>query len=114
MQIQQLAPLDHERLRTIRLRALRDAPDAFSGTLEETLARPRESWIEQLEKLATFVATLDGHDVGMVRIARPDTGGTASLLSMWERGHCVAFREVSQNSDSAISMGYALTRSPRS
>jgi ribosomal protein S18 acetylase RimI-like enzyme len=83
MQIQQLTPVDHERLRTIRLRALRDAPDAFSSTFEETLARPRESWVEQLEKLATFVATLDGHDVGMVRIARPDTGATASLLSMW-------------------------------
>jgi hypothetical protein len=25
-----------------------------------------------------------------------------------ERGHCVAFREVSQNSDSAISMGYVV------
>jgi len=59
-----------ERLRTIRLRALHDAPDAFGATLEEAEARPLESWDEQLEKIATFVATTGGCDQGLVR-ARP-------------------------------------------
>ena len=72
------------RLRAIRLRALRDAPEAFASTAEETAARPPESWTEQLETLPTFVAVDAGNDVGMVRGALdPDDGDLVWLLSMW-------------------------------
>ena len=65
--IEHLSAGDGERLRAIRLRALRDAPDAFGTTLEEAAAQPPESWDRQLEQLATFVATGGGYDLGLVR-----------------------------------------------
>ena len=84
MDTQRLMPDEGERLRAIRLCSLRDAPNAFSSTFEETAARPRESCRKQLEELATFVAVRDGVDVGIVRGAefegKPDA---AILLSMW-------------------------------
>jgi GNAT superfamily N-acetyltransferase len=71
-------------LRAIRLRALRDAPDAFSSTLEEAAARSSESWTSQVIELPTFVAVSDGVDVGMVRYAQDGTGAeTGCLISMW-------------------------------
>lgn len=84
MKIVRLHPDEGERLRSIRLRALRDAPDAFGSTLEETAVRPPESWRQQLTDLATFLAVIDGEDAGMVRSALAD-GSTEDvyLLSMW-------------------------------
>jgi GNAT superfamily N-acetyltransferase len=84
MTIEQLVAGDGERLRAIRLRALRDAPDAFGATLEEAEARPPEDWDDQLEQLATFVATLDGCDMGLVRAVHHDHLRDAGcLISMW-------------------------------
>ena len=82
--IEHLSAGDGERLRAIRLRALRDAPDAFGTTLEEAAARPPESWDRQLEQLATFVATASGCDLGLVRGTPHDHFLDAGyLISMW-------------------------------
>jgi GNAT superfamily N-acetyltransferase len=82
-----LEQLDSEagpRLRSIRLRALLDTPDAFGSTYEETVARPAESWSEQLRNLPTFVAVSDELDVGVVRCGRDNANTrTAWLISMW-------------------------------
>lgn len=83
-QIELLGPDDGLRLRRLRLRALADAPDAFGSTLEESEARPLSSWTRQLRDLPTFVAVIDGQDVGMVRGGPdPTDDRTAWLLSMW-------------------------------
>jgi GNAT superfamily N-acetyltransferase len=72
------------RLRAIRLRALRDAPDAFGASLDEATARSPEGWAKQVVDLPTFVAVREGVDVGMVRCARDSaSGGIAWLISMW-------------------------------
>ena len=72
------------RLRTIRLRALLDAPDAFGSTFEETSARPDDSWSTQIQELPTFIAVRDGLDIGMARYAQDKAqSGTAWLISMW-------------------------------
>lgn len=82
--IEHLTVGNGERLRAIRLRALRDAPEAFAATLEETEARPLESWERQLEQLATFVAVSEVGDVGLVRGApHDDLSNAAYLISMW-------------------------------
>lgn len=84
IRLEQLVAEDGPRLRAIRLRALRDAPDAFSSTLEEAAARHPDDWSRQLLELPTFVAVSDGLDVGMVRSARDRTSPeTAWLISMW-------------------------------
>ena len=82
--IQQLHPGDEARLREVRLRSLRDSPDAFATTLEQNLQLPIESWHDQLQKLSTFVAVRGGEDVGLVRGAPSrDDPTVAWLLSMW-------------------------------
>lgn len=82
--IERLTTSEGARLRTIRLRALRDAPDMFGSTYEETEARPAESFAQQLEDLATFVAVDDGRDVGLVRGGPHESlADAAYLISMW-------------------------------
>jgi len=84
MKIQRLRDDEGARLRTIRLRSLRDAPEAFGSTLEETLARPTEAWDQQARDLPTFLAVERGRDVGIARGARDsDDPSRLWLLSMW-------------------------------
>ncbi len=69
------------RLKEIRLRALRDAPDAFGGSLEDEAARDEDAWVEFLSLGAWWVAVDDGRDVGVV------AGGSRRevpwVFSMW-------------------------------
>lgn len=82
--IEYLGAGNGERLRSIRLRALQDAPDAFATTHELAVSWPPEIWEQQLENLATFVATLQGEDVGLVRATpHEDLNNAAHLISMW-------------------------------
>ena len=82
--IKRLAADEGLRLRTIRLRALVDAPDAFGTTYDEAAAQPLDSWTAQLQEIATFVAVVNGEDVGLVRGARDDLQPDAAwLISMW-------------------------------
>ena len=84
MRTVRLRPGEELRLRTIRLQALQDAPDAFDSTAAEVAARPPESWSQQLSGLPTFVAVVEGRDVGLVRFAPDDECiETGWLISMW-------------------------------
>ncbi len=84
MQIERLNGSQWQRLKAVRLRALADAPDAFGSTLADAERYEAADWQEQLETLATYVAVLDGADVGMARgIADKSTREHAYLLSMW-------------------------------
>ena len=80
----ELAAGEGQRLRSIRLRALRDTPDAFGTTFEEASAHTAETWSKQVLELPTFVAVKDGDDVGLVRCGRDQSHvDTAWLISMW-------------------------------
>lgn len=82
--IERLAVDEGLRLRTIRLRALADAPDAFGSTYDEAATPPLGSWTAQLQEIATFVAVVNGEDVGLVRGAHDDLQPDAAwLISMW-------------------------------
>lgn len=82
--IERLGPGQGERLRHVRLRALRDSPDAFETTWATVAAFPPEEWERQLDRLATFVAVIDGRDEGLVRGAPHDHDADAGyLISMW-------------------------------
>jgi ribosomal protein S18 acetylase RimI-like enzyme len=84
VRIERLGSGDEKRLRSIRLRALHDSPDAFGTTGDEATALPPESWTEQLTILPTFIAVIDEEDVGIVRFCpdgkHPESGW---LISMW-------------------------------
>jgi ribosomal protein S18 acetylase RimI-like enzyme len=84
VRVHRLLPREWPRLRLLRLHALRDAPDAFSSSLAEAIARPGDAWQQQVTDLASFVAVLDGADVGMVRgELSAEEPGVVWLLSMW-------------------------------
>ncbi|MCP3982776.1 MAG: GNAT family N-acetyltransferase [bacterium] len=112
MDIVRLGPGEEARLRTIRLKALHDAPNAFATTAAEAAARTPESWSTQISVLPTFVAVRDGQDVGMVRFA-PDEESTEMgwLISMWVspeiRGEGVGGALIDAIVDFATSTGVA-------
>ena len=86
MQIERMGPNGWERVREVRLCALRDAPDAFARTLPEEEAQPREFWQERLAspEAAIFIATLGEADVGIVGGAPfLEREGAARLGGMW-------------------------------
>jgi GNAT superfamily N-acetyltransferase len=85
MKIEQFAEEDWQKYRAVRLRALADTPDAFARTLAEEKAFSEEIWRRRLSSGAvTFVAVLEGRDVGLVTGAeRRDRRGTAGLFGMW-------------------------------
>ena len=84
MQIDRLEENDWARLAKIRVEALRDAPHAFGTRAQEAEAWPEAKWREQLRTLATFVAVVDGRDVGIVRGVKHHRLDDATyLISMW-------------------------------
>ncbi len=112
MEIQRLKSSESERWRSIRLAALGDSPDAFGTTLAEANAFPPELWSRQVVEFPTFIAVLDGVDVGVVRASTDvEQPGTAFLLSMWvapdARGKGVADALIDVIADWAKADGYA-------
>lgn len=80
-----------ERHRSVRLRALEDAPWAFATTLDEALRFPDEVWAERTQRAADgpestlYLASGPGpQDIGMVAAIRSSVEpSTAELISMW-------------------------------
>jgi ribosomal protein S18 acetylase RimI-like enzyme len=81
--IDRLRAGDGERWRRIRLEALREAPYAFGTTYADAAQWTSARWEEQVGKLATFVAVVDGLDVGVARGAAHGPGDERELISMW-------------------------------
>jgi GNAT superfamily N-acetyltransferase len=82
-QIERLRPGDGHRWRRIRLQALSDAPYAFGTTHAEASQWAAARWEAQTVEFATFVAVMDGRDVGVVRGAARQSGDARELVSMW-------------------------------
>lgn len=83
IEIVQLGPDDGERLREVRLRALRDSPDAFGSSYDREAGFPPGRWAERLAGPGSryWAATRDGADLGLVCVLLEE--GAAHLLSMW-------------------------------
>jgi RimJ/RimL family protein N-acetyltransferase len=80
MEIRPVRPGEGGKLRELRLRALADAPDAFSATYEGDAARPPEWW----ERQDVVIAERDGRWLGMVgRFVDPDLPAVAILWGTW-------------------------------
>jgi GNAT superfamily N-acetyltransferase len=77
-------------LRDIRLRALRDAPDAFGSTYEEEASDREQAWIDLARDGAaggpsfTVIAQDEGRWIGLaVGAPHRDHPGEAGLFAMW-------------------------------
>lgn len=81
--IHRLQPGEGDRWRRLRLRALADAPHAFGTTHDDAARWPAERWEAQITELATFVAVVDGSDVGVARGAPTAREDVRELISMW-------------------------------
>ena len=74
-----------ERLRSIRLRALKENPEAFGADFKEVESRSREDWLKDYNKEDYLVASIDGVDVGMlyIEVLNGDHGATCWIGGCW-------------------------------
>ncbi|MBO0728993.1 MAG: GNAT family N-acetyltransferase [Acidimicrobiaceae bacterium] len=95
--VRRIRPDEGDALRTVRLAALADAPDAFSSTYTGESALTAQTWADRARagsagpQRATFFAVADDDVVGLVGGYRPDAASSRiELVSMWT--HPVARR----------------------
>lgn len=69
--------------REIRLRALRDAPDAFGTAAGDAEQLTERDWRHRLAGRVTFAAVAGSAPVGLVSGIPSDRPGEAELISMW-------------------------------
>ena len=84
MKIERPDSEEWERVRSVRLRALTEDPDAFGSRLEEESSMGARDWRERFNRGVTFLGRIDARDVGMV-VGAPYRGrpGVAGLFAMW-------------------------------
>lgn len=86
--VRRICPEDWAVARSLRLRGLADAPDAFARTYEEESVQPDAFWIDRAAAacrgngVATFLA-FDGHKPAGITTGIVDDGGQSQLVSMW-------------------------------
>jgi ribosomal protein S18 acetylase RimI-like enzyme len=99
--VERLQKQDWQRLKSLRMRSVSDAPAAFGTSLESMKARKDQFWSAQAEQMACFVvcrlAQEGKEDLGLVRGARdPESIEHVWLLGMWvdpvTRGHGLGLR----------------------
>jgi RimJ/RimL family protein N-acetyltransferase len=81
-----LAPQDWKTFRQIRLRALREHPDVYTGSYKETAARTESEWMELLDgKEKCIFGLFDGDSIiGLAAVfrSREDPSGQSGVLAM--------------------------------
>lgn len=87
--VRRIGPDDAERLRDLRIRSLRDAPEAFGQTITDATARERQDWQQQArqassgDRRAWFIAEDEsGRPVGLVQ-GRRRPPEHLLIFSMW-------------------------------
>ncbi|MBI3486243.1 GNAT family N-acetyltransferase [Candidatus Daviesbacteria bacterium] len=92
LEIVQLTPSDWQKYKELRLRALKENPEAFGQTLEDALSMSDEKWKQRLAKAAEginywiFFAKLDNELVGMVSAREtnpPDLNPTVKIQGVF-------------------------------
>src|SRR3954447_10045503 len=86
IEIRQATEDDWATVRAVRLRALADAPSAFSSRFEDERDRPESFWRDRLASVraCTFLAFYEGDVVGLVSaFLLPEDASHAHMVSMW-------------------------------
>ncbi|HEY0492010.1 MAG TPA: GNAT family N-acetyltransferase, partial [Candidatus Dormibacteraeota bacterium] len=84
--VRRLGPADWEEFRQIRLRALAEAPEAFSSTLADAVRLDQREWMERLAGRAQFLALTGPISVGTAGGIQAES--CAELISMWVDPSC--------------------------
>lgn len=76
---------DVDRLRALRLAALKDTPDAFGAKYEDESKKPKSEWSDRLKNTYWCFAVADGVDVGLLAVdrAEQDRNSDCWLSSWW-------------------------------
>lgn len=74
-----------ERLKDIRLRALKENPEAFGADFNEVQNWAQDGWLKDFEKEDYLVANIEGVDVGMlyIEVLNGDHGATCWIGGCW-------------------------------
>jgi GNAT superfamily N-acetyltransferase len=90
IEIRRISAEEVRALRDLRLRALKDAPEAFGSTLAEMLAQPDTFWHDRAARTSAggeqclFIALERGRWVGMAGgTFDAEQPGVAQVISMW-------------------------------
>jgi len=85
IKVEELSPGDWQRLRDIRLAALRNDGHAFGGNLEVESAMTEDEWRAKFEIFTGLVAVLHGADIGFMSVENlnGDFGTTCWIGSCW-------------------------------
>ena len=86
--VERIQKQDWQRLKSLRMRSVSDAPSAFGTSLESMKARKDQFWSTQVEHMACFVvcrlAQEGKEDLGLVRgVHDPESIEHVWLLGMW-------------------------------
>jgi GNAT superfamily N-acetyltransferase len=83
--IELIDPDQWERLRSIRLKSLRENPEAFGGNFESESAENETEWREKFKKLDFIIAAVNGIDVALMSIEEldGDFGATCWIGGCW-------------------------------
>jgi GNAT superfamily N-acetyltransferase len=88
MDVRRLAAGEGDRIREIRLRALQDAPYAFSSSFERERDRSAEDWEDLASTAVVFVALDNDEWLGMVGAYIPDDAPEAvGIWGTWVAPH---------------------------
>jgi len=76
---------DFDRLRALRLAALKDTPDAFGAKYEDEVEKPILEWQDRLKNTNWCFVVADGVDVGLLAVdrAEKDRNSDCWLSSWW-------------------------------
>ena len=79
--------IDFDRLRALRLAALKDTPDAFGAKYEDEAEKPILDWQNRLKNTNWCFVVADGVDIGLLAVdrAEKDRNSDCWLSSWWIR-----------------------------
>jgi ribosomal protein S18 acetylase RimI-like enzyme len=78
---------DFDRLRALRLAALKDTPDSFGAKYEDEAEKPISDWQNRLKNTNWCFVVADGVDIGLLAVdrAEKDRNSDCWLSSWWIR-----------------------------
>lgn len=84
MRIERIDPSQAMRFKAVRLKSLEESPDAFGSTLKTAVEWEDKVWTTQVQKLTTYIASLEETDVGTARVVKDENDpDVAWIISMW-------------------------------
>ncbi len=86
-EVVRIAPDSWQRLRELRLEALRQSPEAFGSTFEQESLWTESEWRQVADGVAYLVVSRDGQDLAMMSIENldDDYGATCWIGGCWTR-----------------------------